>query len=89
MGVSDAVQPTLRDVDERGRAWRFEAMIDVAQHKDLVDSQGNIISDYFRLYILKGVADWETIIEPGHGIWPVTRCSGISAACKPGTPYPL
>ncbi len=30
MGVSDTRQPTTSKNEERGRAWRFEAIIDVA-----------------------------------------------------------
>jgi hypothetical protein len=63
LGFSDALQPTIRDVEERGRAWRFEAMIDVAHHKGLIDAHGDIFSDYFRLHILQGIANWETIIK--------------------------
>ncbi len=39
-------------------------MIDVAHHKGLIDAQGDIFSDYFRLHILQGIANWETIIQP-------------------------
>ena len=63
MGVSDSRQPTTSRNEERGRAWRFEAMIDVAHHKGLIDAQGDISSEYFRLHILQGIADWETTIE--------------------------
>jgi hypothetical protein len=38
-------------------------MIDVAHHKGLIDAQGDISSEYFRLHILQGIADWETTIE--------------------------
>jgi hypothetical protein len=61
MGVSDTRQPTTGKKEERGRAWRFEAMIDVAHHKGLIDAQGDIFSDYFRLHILQGIMNWETI----------------------------
>jgi hypothetical protein len=42
MGVSDIRQPATRKKEERGRAWRFEAMIDVAHHKGLIDAHGDI-----------------------------------------------
>jgi hypothetical protein len=64
MGVSNSRQPTTSKNEERGRAWRFEAMIDVAHHKGLIDASGDIFPDYFRLHILQGIADWETTIEP-------------------------
>jgi hypothetical protein len=64
MGVSDTRQQTTSKKEERGRAWRFEAMIDVAHHKGLIDAHGDIFSDYFRLHILQGIANWETIIQP-------------------------
>ncbi len=60
MGDSDALQPTLRDVEERGRAWRFEALVDVEHHKYLIDAQDYILSDYFLLHILQDLV----LIEP-------------------------
>ena len=39
-------------------------MIDVAHHKYLIDAQGDIFSDYFRLHILQDVAiieQWEVV----------------------------
>jgi hypothetical protein len=63
MGVSDTRQPTTSKTEERGRAWRFEAMIDVAHHKGPIDAQGDIFSDYFCLHILQGITNWETIFE--------------------------
>jgi hypothetical protein len=37
-GVSDAIQPTITKMEQRGRAWRFEATIDVKLHKNLIDA---------------------------------------------------
>jgi hypothetical protein len=31
-GNSDARQETVRDLEERARVWKFEAVIDAAQH---------------------------------------------------------
>jgi hypothetical protein len=42
MGVSDTRQQTTSRNEERGRTWTFEAMIDVAHHKGLIDKQGDI-----------------------------------------------
>ncbi len=64
MGVSNSRQPTTSKNEERGRAWRFEAMINVAHHEGLIDASGDIFPDYFRLHILQGIADWETDIKP-------------------------
>ncbi len=44
-GISDARQETIRDLAERARAWKFEAVIDAAQHADLINHSGEISSD--------------------------------------------
>ncbi len=57
------MQQTIRNIEGGGCAWRFEAMIDVVLHKDLTVVQDDIFLEYFRLHILQGIADWETILE--------------------------
>jgi hypothetical protein len=51
-GVSEAMQLTLWREETRAIAWRFEAMIDAAQHADLVHDRGEIRSDYFHMNII-------------------------------------
>ncbi len=36
-GISDAGQETITALAERTRAWKFEAVIDAAQHADLIN----------------------------------------------------
>ena len=63
-GVSDARQETIRALEERDRTWRFEAVIDVAHHPDLViNSSGVIASDYFEMHILRHIENWGEKIE--------------------------
>ncbi len=50
-GISDARQETIRDLEERARAWKFEAVIDAAQHADLINHRGEISSDYFQMQL--------------------------------------
>ncbi len=57
-GVSEARQPTVRKVDERVKAWKFDAVIDVALHADLLGARGEIHADYFHLRILQCIANW-------------------------------
>ena len=57
-GVSEARQPTVRKDDERVRAWKFDAVIDVALHADILGARGEIHADYFHQRILQCIADW-------------------------------
>ncbi len=41
-GISDAGQETIKALAERTRAWKFEALIDAAQHADLINHRGEI-----------------------------------------------
>ncbi len=36
-GVSDSLQPTIERQEERGTAWKFEAIIDAAHHAEFID----------------------------------------------------
>ena len=49
----------LRDLAERARAWKFEAVIDAAQHADLINHCGEISSDYFEMQINRRKENWE------------------------------
>jgi hypothetical protein len=62
-GVSNSWQPTIARQEERGTAWKFEAMIDAAHHAELIDERGDIFPDYFRLRILQCILNWENFIE--------------------------
>ena len=60
-GVCEAMQPTIRRVEERANTWRFEAKIDAAHHADLVHDRIEIRSDHFHQNILCRITNWETI----------------------------
>jgi hypothetical protein len=67
-GISDARQETIRDLEERARAWKFEAVIDAAQHADLINHRGEILSDYFQMQLnrckehwVEGIDKWDLI----------------------------
>ena len=62
-GISDARQETIRDLAERARAWKFEAVIDAAHHADLIKHGGEISSDYFELQINSRKGNWGEGIE--------------------------
>jgi hypothetical protein len=62
-GISDARQETIRDLAERARAWKFQAVIDAAQHADLINHCGEISSDYFEMQINRRKEKWEEGIE--------------------------
>jgi hypothetical protein len=40
------------------KAWKFDAVIDVALHADLLGARGEIHADYFHLRILQCIANW-------------------------------
>ncbi len=46
MGVSNTRQPSTSTNEEGGRAWRFQAMIDVALHKELCLSTSRNLEVY-------------------------------------------
>jgi hypothetical protein len=50
-GIRDARQETIRHLAERTRAWKFEAVINAAQHADLINHRGEISSDYLKMQI--------------------------------------
>jgi hypothetical protein len=62
-GISDARQATVRAHEERGRAWKFKAVVDVAHHPDLINSGGEIPSDYFQMRIVPQIENWVEEIE--------------------------
>jgi hypothetical protein len=62
-GVSEARQPAIKKNDDRAKAWKFEALIDALHHTNLIDSRGEICSEYFHLHILQSITNWEKIKE--------------------------
>ncbi len=62
-GISDVRQETIRDLAERARAWKFEAVIDAAQHADLINHRGEISSDYVQMKIDSSKENWDEGIE--------------------------
>jgi hypothetical protein len=59
IGKSEARQLVIHKDDERAKAWKFEAVIDVTHHTDLVAARGEDLWEYFRLHILERNPDWE------------------------------
>ncbi len=57
-GIIDAGQEAIKDLAERTRAWKFEAVIDAAQHADLINLRGEISSDYFEMQINSHKENW-------------------------------
>ncbi len=62
-GISYAGQETITALAERTRAWKFEAVIDAAQHADLINHHGKISSDYFEMQINRYKEKWGEGIE--------------------------
>jgi hypothetical protein len=42
-GISDAGQETITALAEQTRGWKFEAVIDAAQHADVINHCGEIL----------------------------------------------
>jgi hypothetical protein len=60
---SDAGEETITALAERTRAWKFEAVIDAAQHAELINHRGEISSDYFEMQINSRKENWFEGIE--------------------------
>jgi hypothetical protein len=43
--------------------WKFEAVIDAAQHSDLINHSGEISSDYFEMQINSRKENWVERVE--------------------------
>jgi hypothetical protein len=42
-GVSEDRQPDIRRDEERARAWKFEAVVDAADHADIIQARGEVL----------------------------------------------
>jgi hypothetical protein len=62
-GIIDAGQEIIKDLAERTRAWKFEEVIDAAQHADLINLRGEISSDYFEMQINSRKENWAEGME--------------------------
>ena len=49
VGKSEARQLVIQKGKERAKAWKFEAVIDVTHHTDLIAARGEDLWEYFRL----------------------------------------